>query len=532
MALDAIIIADSGSDSFSGTSPLKLNLDGRIGDVQAVLNYLENAGRINLPIAGDRRMSWASAPKLNGIYLWNYLHWHGFEVAVIDSFYEQQEELRRLLKLGPHTVILSTTFINNKKTLKKMLDALRDLAPDVAVVAGGSFVFMSYFLFQKSKDPAYPVEHVGPDFLFFEEDRDLTVDLFITGSHGEDILCRALEHIKNGRETRDLPNTAWITDEGYRFGPQIDDSQMTDHPIDWRSLPEQFFSSGVVPLQSSNGCPYNCAFCTFVKNNRRPSVKPLEELIGEMKQVRSRGIRYIWFVDDNFRLGKGDLEEVCRRMIEEDMGLRWMTFMRAGTLDQMDINLLRRAGCIEVQLGLESADAQVLRNMNKKAAPELYDRVLNKVLSAGIACSCYLIFGFPGETDESAMRTIDFMRRHDAGEYEGSLSWSMFPFVLAPLSPIYEAAARACYQMSGYMKQWQHATMDSKRALGYVLKAFSAMEKSSVIYRGDNQDLLHRLTPAQRRRFQSTRHALSKAAINGTLEPGLILESFQKALAQ
>jgi tRNA A37 methylthiotransferase MiaB len=502
-----------------------------VANLQSVWNYIANEGRIALPIAGDGRMSWASAAKLNGIYLWSYLHRNGFQTAVIDSFYEQQEELGRLLETAHHTVIISTTFINNKRTLKKMVDDLRRMAPDVTVLVGGSFVFMSYFLFQQAQRPDYPVEQVGPDFLFFENDHDLSVDLFFTGSHGEDILCRALDQIRNGGKTVQLPNTAWIADEGYRFGPQIDDSHMTEHPIDWQSLPERFFASGVVPIQASSGCPYNCAFCTFVKNKRQASVKPLEDLITEMKQVASRGARYIWFVDDNFRLGKGDLEEVCRRLIREDLGLKWMTFMRASTLDQVDIELLRRAGCIEVQLGLESADLQVLRNMNKKATPELYDRVLNKVLAQGINCSCYLIFGFPGETDESAMRTIDFMKRHESMTFEGSLNWSIFPFVLAPLSPIYEPSARARYGMSGYMKHWQHASMSSDGALQYVLKAFVSMENSGVIYRGDNQEALHRLSPRQRRGFQSTRHALSKAAIQGTLQPGEILEAFQKALS-
>jgi hypothetical protein len=68
LALDAIIIADSGIDSLSGTNPLKLKIDGKIADIQTVLNFVKNNGQIVHPIEGDRVMSWASAPKLNGIY--------------------------------------------------------------------------------------------------------------------------------------------------------------------------------------------------------------------------------------------------------------------------------------------------------------------------------------------------------------------------------------------------------------------------------------------------------------------------------
>jgi anaerobic magnesium-protoporphyrin IX monomethyl ester cyclase len=528
LSLDAIIIADSGADSFSGTNPLKLVLDGRIGNVQTVRNFVENNGRVIPPVAGDGIMSWQSALKLNGIYLWSFLHRQGFETALVDSFYEQQEQIRVLLSEGPHTVIISTTFVNSKGALKKMAHDLRRMAPQVKIVVGGAFVFMSYFLLQKAKEPDYHVSQAGRDFLFFEKDADLPVDLFVTGSHGEDILCRVLEQFRRGnRLPSDLPNTATISANGYHFGPQTDDGCTEQHAIDWGSAPDHFFSSGVVPLQASIGCPYHCAFCTFVKNKRRAWVKPLDDLIDEMKAVRSRGARFVWFVDDNFRLGKKDLEQVCKRMIQEDLGLRWMSFIRAGTLDQVDVQTLRRAGCIEVQLGLESADDTVLHHMNKQATAALYDRVLDKVRAAGINCSCYLIFGFPGETQASCMRTIEFMRRHDEKALPGSLNWSLFPFVLAPLSPIYSPAERSRYRMSGYMKQWQHATMNAGQAIEHLFSAFSALENSGVIYRGDNQEMLHKLGSAQRRRFHAARQKLSRAAFGAPLQTGDIVEAFK-----
>ena len=80
LALDAIIISDSGVDTVSATNPLRLALDGRTADIQVVLNYLKHQGRIITPIEGDGVMSWASTPKLNGIYLFNYLTKQNFNV--------------------------------------------------------------------------------------------------------------------------------------------------------------------------------------------------------------------------------------------------------------------------------------------------------------------------------------------------------------------------------------------------------------------------------------------------------------------
>jgi p-methyltransferase len=252
--------------------------------------------------------------------------------------------------------------------------------------------------------------------------------------------------------------------------------------------------------------------------------------VAEMKAVKKRGARYVWFVDDNFRLGKGDLEAVCSRFIEENLQLNWMTFIRASTLDNVDPKLLRKAGCIEVQLGLESADKQVLKNMNKEATPELYDRVLKRLISEGINCSCYYIFGFPGETEDSAQRTRDFIKQLDCAQYDGSIYWSMFPFLFSPLSPIYEPQARQKFGLTGYLHKWQHATMNSDQAKDQVLKTFLAIENSGPIYRGENQEFMRDLGPALRKKFESTRHQLSKLALTDELEPATLYETFKAVL--
>ena len=529
MALDAVIIADVGSNTYSGSNPLKLHLDDHIADIQTVLDYVANEGRLAPPIAGDGVMSWASAHKLNGIYLWSYLSANGFDVAVINSYYEQPEEVKRLFAQNPAVIIISTTFIYGKPALKQLVGDLRRMAPEAFIIAGGPFIHFSYLLSQRAKEPGYLSPEANEVFFFLEDEEESGVDLFVISPHGEDILCHALKQIRQSGKVADLPNTAHRESGGYRFGVQTE-SLPCNHPIDWQALPAAFFTSGVVPMQASSGCPYHCAFCNFVRDRKQATVKPLEAMIAEMKAAAARGARYVWFVDDNFRLGKRDLTAVCERLIQEDLGLKWMTFIRAGTVDETDIDLLRRAGCIEVQLGLESADAQVLRNMNKQAVPELYHRVLAKLLDGGINCSCYLIFGFPGETDESAMRTIDFMRRHDAAQAQGALNWSIFPFLLAPLSPVYEPATRSEYGLTGFMKRWRHNWMDSDRAMHYALKAFLALENSGPIYRGDNQDLLQRLSTLQRSRFRTARQVLSKKAMGGPLPSDEILKAFKQAL--
>lgn len=531
VALEAIIISDSGSDSLSGTNPLRLNIDGRTADIQVMQNFLENAGQVQLPIKGDGLMNWASAPKANGIYLFNYLTEHNFNVELVDSFYNEKDRFRQLLARNPRAVVISTTFIPGKQSLWRLVADIRDLAPDVFVIVGGPLLYMSYLMHKRSEEPGYDTQSAKNEFLFLEVENEPAVDLYIISLRGEQILCDVLANIRENKGVDSIPNSARLAGNAYHFTRRVDDiTGSEDFPINWPALPDVIFKSGVVPMQASAGCPFHCAFCNFTKDRRLSWVKPIERMVAEMKAAAERGARYVWFMDDNFRLGKGDLGAVCRRLIDEGLDLCWMSFIRASTLENVNPDLLRQAGCIEVQLGLESADPQILKNMDKKTSPELYDRVLKKLLKAGINCSCYFIFGFPGETEESAQRTRDFIKAHDDTQYEGNLCWSMFPFILTPLSPIYEPMARKKYDLSGYLHKWQHATMNSDQARDQIVKTFLEIENSGPIYRGDNQEIFRLLGPFGRKKFEAARHQLSKMALTGKLEKENILQSFKLVL--
>ncbi len=532
MILDAIIISDSGVDTVSGTNPLRLNLDGRTADIQVVLNYLKHHGQIKMPIEGDGIMNWASTPKLNGIYLLSYLMKHDFNVELINSFYDEKKQFSRLLEFNPRTVIISTTFMLGKQSLIKLVNEIHNLAPDIFIIVGGAFIYMSYLMLQRSREPTYDTESAKDDFLFLDVDNEPAVDLYIISLRGEQILRGALNKIRNAQPLNELPNCARFNGHAYHFSRQVDDiSGAEDISVDWTLLPDAIFNSGVVPIQASIGCPYDCAFCNFTKDRRLTQIKPVDQLVNEMKAVYSRGARYVWFVDDNFRLGRGDLSAVCQRFLDEGVNIDWMTFIRASTLKNMDVELLRDAGCSDVQLGLESADPEMLKNMNKKTSPQLYDEVLKKLLSGGINCSCYFIFGFPGETGDTVRRTREFIKNHEYPEYEGNLSWSIFPFILAPLSPIYESQMRKKYGLRGYMTEWQHNTMSSHQAREHIIQTFFELEHSGPIYRGDNQEIFRRIGAIRRKEFEVIRHSLSKAAVRGQLYKQDVLKSFKQLLS-
>jgi anaerobic magnesium-protoporphyrin IX monomethyl ester cyclase len=535
MNLDAIIIADTGEDGLprpNALYPPSLKLDKRAATVQAVLNYLENQGRIVPPIKNDGAMTWWSAPRYNGLFLSSHLRKQSFEVQLINKYYEQRDEFLSLLAQTPLAVIISTTFILTKHSLRKLIDDIRSSAPDIFVIAGGPFVYKSFLFLQRSHEENYVTGSARDDFLFFGKNEP-SADLYIIGREGEDLLCEVLKRIQQNRPVDDIPNTARFVDGEYIFTPFKDEvSNAGRAPVDWKIIPDRVFKSGVVPMQASGGCPYKCAYCTFRKDDRIIYLKPIERIIDELKAVSNRGVRYVRFIDDNFRLGVPDLESFCKRIIEEDIQINWMTMIKINTLEKVDANLLRQSGCIEVALGLESTDPLVLRNMNKTAAPATYRPVVQELLKAGINCSCYFLIGFPGETDESALRTRAFIKSIERLELDGIFSWNIYSFCLYPLSPIYEPETREKYGLRGYLDDWVHDTMDSRRASEHVREALLELDNSCPIYRGDNLDIIHGLTPQQRKSFFINRYRLGKKALTHEVARNDILAVFDKILAK
>ena len=527
--MDAIIIADSGAESLSVTNPLRLSLHDRTASIQLLLNCLKHEGEVVEPIDGEGMAAWSSARKLNGIFLRSYLTQRGFQVEVIDRYFEEKNRFCELLRQNPKAVIVSTTFIAGKKALRKLVSDIRNLAPEVFIIAGGPLVYLSYLVLQKHGKGGYDTESAKEGFLFLSGAEEPLVDMHIVSLRGETILAEALSRMTQEKPLDEIPNTVRLVGNAYEFSRRWDDGiPGRDHLIQWQTLPDSVFQSCVVPMQASAGCPYHCAFCNFTKDRRLNYIKPLEVLVDEIREIATRGARYIWFIDDNFRLGKDDLNSVCERFLKEGFKVSWMTFVRASTLKEVDMQLLRAAGCVEVQLGLESADPQVLGNMQKKATPELYSEVLHKLLQAGINCSCYFIFGFPGETDESLRRTREFIKNHQFPDLDGYLSWSIFPFMLTPLSPIYEPEMRRKYGLEGYMHRWQHQSMNSDQAKEHVLRTFLELDHSGPIYREDNQDMLRNLGPCSRKKFESARQRLSKVGLKGKIRKEDVIQTFSE----
>jgi radical SAM superfamily enzyme YgiQ (UPF0313 family) len=170
----------------------------------------------------------------------------------------------------------------------------------------------------------------------------------------------------------------------------------------------------MVFYESVRGCPYRCAFCNYpyLFDDTKFRTKSAAKMIADWKSYAQMGVEYVTCLDSLFTMPKQRLIEFCQGLIDNEIKLKWVCYARTDDLcDEEVVRLMVASGCIQVQIGIESGDAVVLENMNKRTNPETNARALENCRKYQLTTVVTLISGFPGETKETIDRTIQFLER-------------------------------------------------------------------------------------------------------------------------
>ena len=169
-------------------------------------------------------------------------------------------------------------------------------------------------------------------------------------------------------------------------------------------------------IQTSRGCPMDCYFCSVSAfNGRKYRQRPYEEVLDELENIPQR---YIFFVDDNI-LGYGKTAEerainLFKAMVERKLNKTWFcqASLNFGSNEEV-LKWAGKAGCKMVFLGLESADPEELKVMDKKLNLQLeYEKAFKNINKYKIAVLGAFIFGSDSETMESMARKMDYILRN------------------------------------------------------------------------------------------------------------------------
>jgi len=164
-------------------------------------------------------------------------------------------------------------------------------------------------------------------------------------------------------------------------------------------------------LVTSRGCTAGCKYC--IKHvSYQWSVRLLrpERIMRELWLLQGLGIRNIHMYADLFTVNRAQVVELCQRIIDEGLKIRWTCNSRVDYVDEEMLQLMGRAGCWMISWGIESGNEAILKRAAKGADPKKARQALTWARRAGIKNWGYFIIGLPGETTETIRQTIDFAK--------------------------------------------------------------------------------------------------------------------------
>jgi len=177
----------------------------------------------------------------------------------------------------------------------------------------------------------------------------------------------------------------------------------------------RFVYLSALNIMTSRGCPYTCKFCV-VPNiyGRQIRARTPEQVVTQVKFLVDRyGIDGLFWFDEVFTGNKKWASEVCRLLIEADLGLVWGCQTRAHLIDELLLRLMKRAGCVQVDTGYESGSDRMLDVIDKgvKATADLYLRFAKTTHRVGMRHLANMMINLPTETMQDVDASVRFIKK-------------------------------------------------------------------------------------------------------------------------
>ncbi len=357
-------------------------------------------------------------PPLNLLYVASMLKQVRHEVLLVDAYAEQltkEEALARVRDFRPEMLGFSIHSVYN---FFDTLDWLRFFKKRLSLpVLVGGITFTAY------PDECMTYEEI--DFGILGTARE-TLRAFLTEFEGKRIFAS-------------LPGVA------FRKGGKVRINKISQHkePLYLYPLParelirnERYYQyiskrKNFTVMLTMTGCPYKCTFCAIA---RVPfSIRSAESVLAEIDNCyHKHGIREIDFFDAVFTINKPRLLKICAGLKKRNYNLVWSCRSRIDNVDEELLRAMVDAGCVRIYYGIEASDDCTLKRIRKDMPLEKVHEVITLTKKHGIMPLGFFIIGNPGETRDSAERTVRYAKSL-------GLDYAQFSMMLGkPNTPLYE----------------------------------------------------------------------------------------------
>ncbi|GHF10605.1 hypothetical protein GCM10017044_00360 [Kordiimonas sediminis] len=308
---------------------------------------------------------------------------------------------------------------------KYVIETLNEHSPDVIGISiRTAKFFISKILVERIRNefPQAVIVAGGPHASSCPEDvlRIVKPDIVVRGE-GEVTFVELVKCIEEGRDYSALKGISYLSDGKLITNPMRPYVEnIDDIPFPARNVvlnADLMSPNDFGLLFTSRGCPYGCSFCdsrgTWTRKVRRMSHDRLVEEIWAIK--REFGTNFFSFQDDCLVTKQSVAIDMCNKFKEAGLAslpreeFRWWCEIHPNVITQELVRNLKEAGCVAIAIGAESGSQRSLKQVAKGSSLESIRRAAEIIRSEGLSLTMFFIIGFPWETEEDILETLDFM---------------------------------------------------------------------------------------------------------------------------
>lgn len=391
------------------------------------------------------------------LYLGTYLHRRGFSFDFVNLFQLEKQKLQDLLATEDVlTVAITTTLYVTAHAILEIVAFVKQHNETARIVIGGPYV--------DNQAKVMTGEELERLFKY------LGADFYVINNEGEETLAKLLAALKHGGDLGKIHNLAYR--DGGRFVRTervAEANSLAENLVDYSLFAPRDLGAAI-SIRTAKSCPFACSFCGFPQRAGQYTYMGVDLVEQELNALNDLGVTMVSFLDDTFNVPKPRFQEILRMMIRNRYDFRWNSFYRSDHGNEETIDLMGRAGCEGVFIGMESGSDVMLKAMNKSSRRHHYAAAIPRLRDAGVSTYASLIFGFPGETRATVRETMDFIEEHRPDFYRAQLWYA------DPVTPIWNR--REEVGLRGMAFNWSHATMDCLTACELIEEAMLSIEGS------------------------------------------------------
>jgi len=344
----------------------------------------------------------------------------GFSVEVLDVHANRltEEDVIAALKEKQPRVVGISVLTNMVIPAHHIARLCKQVVPNCTVVAGGVHA---------EATPETMLKNSSFDLVGRGDGEDLMVEI-LQGKPYEDI--SGLSYRKGNRVINNRPR---------KVNKELDDYPMPAyHLVDFsKYFPAlgSYHRYPAINMLMTRGCPGKCTFCNSAFTTLRS--RSAKSMVEQIKMLREEyGIRQIQFYDDTFTVAKKRVLEFCELLIKDKVDITWTAYIRADCFSEKMAEAMKKAGCHQVLIGVESGDDRILKSIRKPIDKKRYKKTVDIAHQYGLEVRGSFIIGSPEEDKESMQATLDFAKYLDVDLFQLNI---MTPY---PGTQIFQRAER------------------------------------------------------------------------------------------